>query len=93
MVDDHNPVEEIEQKVNYLWENSEEVGSAVNAWASVVSPQELKGKIMKEWALLQCQQHTQDLEQLIVARVEKLGVMTKVSKRCKEHEDIMGRKF
>ena len=93
MIEEPLPAEAFEQKINFLWENSEEVGNAVNSWASVIKPQEMKEKIIREWGLIQCQVHSSELEEVVLARVLKLGNMAKAAKRCREHEEVMGRKF
>ena len=79
--------------MHYYWENSESIGKAINNWSTVISPQELKEKIIKEWGLIQCQTHSQDFEEVLLARIERLGGMTKAARRCKEHEEVLGRKF
>ena len=86
MPSDQDFFEEFEQKVNYLWENSECIGRAVHSWMAVISPQELKDKIIKEWGVIQCQTHAQELEEVLLGRIDRIGGMTKAERRCREHE-------
>ena len=93
MLEEVDLVEEFQQKVNYFWENSEELGNKVKKWAHLIRPNEMKQKILKEYGLIQCQVHQGDYEQIVMERVAKAGQMAKAARRCREHEEVMGRKF
>ena len=93
MLEDVDLVEEFEQKVHYFWENSEELGAAVKKWAYLIKPNDMKQRILKEYGIIQCQVHQGDFDQIVIDRVEKAGQMAKAAKRCREHEEVMGRKF
>ena len=69
--------------MHYLWENSERIGKAVHSWMGVISPQDLKDKIIKEWGVIQCQTHSQDLEEVLIVMIDRLGGMAKAARRCR----------
>ena len=84
--EDTDPIAEFEQKVDHLWENSEEVSEVVNSFANVINGQSMKEKLLKECGVLQCQSAASEMESVIVARLKKIGEMAKTMKRCTEHE-------
>ena len=85
--------EEFALRVGDLWENCEEIGKAVAGWASEISPQEMRLRIVRELSVMQCQVHSQELEQVVMSRVHKVGEMAKRERRCREQEDKLEQKF
>jgi hypothetical protein len=83
---EHEPAEDFEHRLDFLWENNEEVGKAVANLSGVVEPRELRSKLLGERALLQCQLTTHELEEVVLARIVKLGSMARTAKRCQEQE-------